>query len=89
MTLPADALVPFLAVLVGLSVLAAAGLAQVRHVHTVNTAPTPDPVVWLPCHSTTCAHLTTPHQPGPTGPVCHHCGAIATVTTTAPTRRNP
>jgi hypothetical protein len=71
---PADALVPFLAVLAGLSVLAAAGLAQVRHVHTVNTPPAPDPGLWLPCHSPVCAHLTTPHDPAPTGPTCRHCG---------------
>lgn len=30
--------------------------------------------VWLPCHSLTCAHLTTPHDPSPTGPVCRGCG---------------
>lgn len=76
-------------VLGGVALMAAAAFLHITSVHTVNTTPDPDPVVWLPCHSTTCAHLTTPHQPSPTGPACRRCGAIATVTTTAPTRRNP
>jgi hypothetical protein len=75
-TAPADLLVPFVVVVAGLSALAAFGVAHIRHVHTVNaaTAPAPDPAVWLPCHTTTCAHLTQPHDPAPTGPVCRTCG---------------
>ena len=57
--------------------LAAAALhvAEVRAVNA-DSAPVPDPAVWLPCHSPECAHLTQPHQPTPTGPVCRVCGTI-------------
>ncbi|NUP52305.1 MAG: hypothetical protein HOW97_34030 [Catenulispora sp.] len=28
---------------------------------------------WLPCHTTTCGHMTTPHDHTPAGLVCRSC----------------
>lgn len=33
----------------------------------------PDADAYLPCHTTTCAHLERPHDRTPTGLTCRHC----------------
>lgn len=41
---------------------------------------TPTGARWLPCHSPTCAHLTTIHTPQPGGYTCADCGTTRTET---------
>ncbi|MFE5658330.1 hypothetical protein ACFQ9H_19335 [Streptomyces sp. NPDC056517] len=36
----------------------------------------PEAVVWLACHTTRCAHLTTRHDETPDGLVCRSCGTV-------------
>ena len=33
----------------------------------------PDADAYLPCHTTTCAHLERPHDRTPAGLTCRHC----------------
>ncbi|MFE2747358.1 hypothetical protein ACFXKX_24020 [Streptomyces scopuliridis] len=35
--------------------------------------------LWLACHTTRCAHMTTRHDLTPAGPVCRGCGAVTEV----------
>jgi hypothetical protein len=38
----------------------------------------PVPAVYLPCHTTACAHLTRPHDRTPAGLACRACGHTVT-----------
>lgn len=74
-----SALSPYLAVL-----LLAATVAVTWAARLWPTRPAPAPVaarvdaaaVWLACHTTRCAHLTTRHDETPAGLVCRGCGTV-------------
>lgn len=58
-----------------LAVLAAAIIRQgTGRIEPATTQPPPHPDLWLPCHTTRCGHMSTIHDPTPTGHVCRDCG---------------
>jgi hypothetical protein len=60
----------------GVTAAVAAGLWAGREHHTA-PAPTPvgpAPAAYVPCHTTTCAHMTTEHDRTAAGLTCRGCG---------------
>ena len=68
---------PFLGALLLAAVVAVTWAARLLPARPAPAVPVAEPVVWLQCDTTTCAHMTMRHDRKPAGLVCRGCGTVA------------